>query len=166
MKTLNCFHLGALLLLSICFSCFGASDLGERDKSGLTLEQFIIETVGKHISMKGSEASFMLEIASHKRRFEMKGFSIQPYPQSLTEADRLNGVDLNMSLHFRSKVYRSRFAGAKWEDWKNGLPPVLMIYFNIRIERRDGYFKSIESSMSGCIKRKWVTHFQVKPLGF
>ncbi len=116
--------------------------LEQKDVRHRTLKTFITQSMSHHFTMKGSEATYIWEKEGFTRKFyEMRGFTMQPQVQPITEADRLNGIDLKFNLIVRSEVYREKESLGTYGDWKNGSPPWINIHATkFHFERRNGVF--------------------------
>jgi len=161
-----------LFILILCFTSLGFGKptqetpfLEQTDARGETLEQFITKCMSRHFTMKGGEASFVLDYGSGNPIppvFEMKNFTMKPVIQALTPADQLNGIDLKFSLSIRSDVYREGKIGThRYGDWKDGTPPPANGFISgFQFQRRNGLFEFQPSfGAKNCVSRG---HYQSK----
>src|SRR5690606_38998482 len=102
--------------------------LEQKDVRHRTLKNFVIQSMSRHFTMDGSDANFKWEREGFPTKFfEMKGFTMKPQIQRITEADRLNGVDLKFTLILQCTAHREKISLGTYGDWSNGPPSVFWL---------------------------------------
>jgi hypothetical protein len=68
---------------------------------------------------------------------ELRGFHIQLRYDTLTEADRLNGVEAKGRSWFEASAYRT-YSNSAWHAWGNGIPEDVRLTSSVRFQKSRG----------------------------
>lgn len=74
---------------------------------------------------------------------ELRGFRITTSYDSLTAADRLNGIQSKGSSRFNALTHRV-YSNGRWHEWRDGIPEDMQLINSVRFQRARGQWSFIK----------------------
>lgn len=107
---------------------FLASDPGHLKERDRAIESLFSKKSGSYFTQ--------ILVENEKHPCQVDGLTLAgPYPQLVSEADRISGVDRKLSYHFQAKQHRVFHSKSGWQDWQPALPAGID---NIVLARQNG----------------------------
>lgn len=94
---------------------FLASDPSHLETRDATIESLFSGKSGFHFTQ--------VRFGAETKPCQIDGLTLAgPYPQLVSEADKISGVDRKLSYRFQAKQHRLFNSETGWQEWKTGLP--------------------------------------------